>query len=120
MCPSHTTSASDSTGDAREQRKPWRINSYKTQHWAAYCCGLLVLLPRSRAGVEPALVPSAETLLGMQREKRRVSRMRTVLDKIAEAVRSPGAMLNPPEMAGPSRPAQALHAPMRPMPVPAL
>ncbi len=80
----------------------------------------LVLLPRSRADVEPALVPSAETWLGMQREKRRVSRMRTVLDKIAEAVRSPGAMLNPPEMAGPLRPAQALHGPMRPMPVPAL
>ena len=66
----------------------------------------LALLPRFRADAEPtlcqirtsALVPPAEIWLGVHRENRQV---RTVLDIIAEAVRSRGATLNPPEMAKP-------------------
>ncbi len=84
-----------------------KADSYETQHWAAYCGGGLALLPRFRADAEPALrrirtpapVPSAEIWLGVHRENRRVPRVRTVLDVIAEAVRNRAAMLNPPEMA---------------------
>ncbi len=84
-----------------------KADSYETQHWAAYCGGGLALLPCFRADTEPALrrirtpapVPAAEIWLGVHRENRQVPRVRTVLDLIAEAVRSRGAMLNPPEMA---------------------
>jgi DNA-binding transcriptional LysR family regulator len=84
-----------------------KADSYETQHWAAYFGGGLALLPCFRADTEPALrrirtpapVPAAEIWLGVHRENRQVPRVRTVLDLIAEAVRSRSAMLNPPEMA---------------------
>jgi len=85
-----------------------RADSHETQLWAAACgCGL-ALLPRFRAEAEPALrriatpapVPPAEVWLGVHGENRRLSRVRTVLDCIAEAVRSRAAMLNPSEPAG--------------------
>jgi DNA-binding transcriptional LysR family regulator len=80
-----------------------KADSYETQHWAAYCGGGLALLPRFRADAEPALhriatptpVPSAEIWLGVHRENRPVPRVRTVLDCIAEAVRSRAAILDP-------------------------
>ena len=86
-----------------------KADSYETQHWAAYCGGGLALLPCFRAAAEPALrrvrtpapVPAAEIWLGVHRENRQVPRVRTVLDVIAEAVRSRSAMLNPPDMAEP-------------------
>jgi len=43
-------------------------------------------------------VPSAEIWLGVHRENRQVPRVRTVLDIIAEAVRSRAALLNPSEV----------------------
>ena len=84
-----------------------KADSYETQYWAAYCGGGLALLPCFRADAEPALrrvrtptpIPAAEIWLGVHRENRHVPRVRTVLDIIAEAVRSRAAMLNPPEMA---------------------
>lgn len=83
-----------------------KADSYATQHWATYCGSGLALLPRFRADTEPALrriatptpVPSAEIWLGVHRENRQVPRVRTVLDIIAEAVRSRAGLLNPPEM----------------------
>ncbi len=82
-----------------------KADSYETQHWAAYCGGGLALLPRFRADAEPALhrlrtptpIPSAEIRLGVHRENRHVPRVRTVLDCIAEAVRSRASALNPAE-----------------------
>ena len=80
-----------------------KADSYETQYWAAYCGGGLALLPRFRADAEPALrrvgtptpIPPAEIRLGVHRENRHVPRMRTVLDCIAEAVRSRTSALNP-------------------------
>lgn len=82
-----------------------KADSYETQHWAAYCGGGLALLPCFRADAEPALrrirtptpIPSAEIRLGVHRENRHVPRVRTVLDCIAEAVRSRASLLNPAE-----------------------
>ena len=82
-----------------------KADSYETQHWAAYCGGGLALLPRFRADAEPALrrirtptpIPSAEIRLGVHRENRHVPRVRSVLDCIAEAVRSRTSVLNPTE-----------------------
>lgn len=82
-----------------------KADSYETQHWAVQCGGGLALLPRFRADAEPALyrittqtpIPSAEIWLGVHRENRRVPRVRTVLDCIAEAVRSRAAVLDPVE-----------------------
>jgi DNA-binding transcriptional LysR family regulator len=84
-----------------------KADSYETQHWAVQCGGGLALLPRFRAGAEPALyriatptpIPSAEIWLGVHRENRHVPRVRTVLDCIAEAVRSRVALLDPVERA---------------------
>jgi DNA-binding transcriptional LysR family regulator len=84
-----------------------KADSYETQHWAVQCGGGLALLPRFRAGAEPALyriatptpIPSAEIWLGVHRENRTVPRVRTVLDCIAEAVRSRVALLDPVERA---------------------
>jgi DNA-binding transcriptional LysR family regulator len=83
-----------------------KADSYETQHWTASCGGGLALLPRFRADAEPALrrittvtpVPSAEIWLGVHRDNRRVPRVRTVLDCIAEAVRCRAALLNPVEL----------------------
>jgi len=83
-----------------------KADSYATQHWAAYCGSGLAVLPRFRADAEPGLqrirtpvpVPSAEIWLGVHRENRQVPRVRTVLDIIAEAVRSRAALLNPSEV----------------------
>jgi DNA-binding transcriptional LysR family regulator len=82
-----------------------KADSYETQHWAAYCGGGLALLPRFLADAEPALrriptampMPPAEIWLGVHGENRQVPRVRTVLDLIAEAVRTRAEILNPPE-----------------------
>ncbi len=74
-----------------------------SQHWAAFCGGGLALLPCFRADAEPALrrigtptpIPSAEIWLGVHRENLQVPRVRTVLDSIAETVRSRAAVLDP-------------------------
>lgn len=84
--------------------------SYETQHWSVATSGGLALLPRFRADAEPALrrvptpspVPCAEIWLGVHHENRGVPRVRTVLDIIAETVRSRAAMLNPPEQPMPT------------------
>ncbi len=84
-----------------------KADSYETQHWAAYCDGVLALLPRFWADAEPALrrirtpmpIPSAEIRLGVHRENRHVPRVRLVLDCIAKAVRSRPSVLNPAEAA---------------------
>jgi DNA-binding transcriptional LysR family regulator len=84
-----------------------KADSYETQHWAVHCGGGLALLPRFRAGAEPALhriatgtpSPAAEIWLGVHRENRHVPRVRTVLDCIAEAVRSRVVILDPVERA---------------------
>ncbi len=80
-----------------------KADSYETQHWSAACGGGLAVLPCFRADAEPALqrivtptpVPSAEIWLGVHRENRSVPRVRTVLDCIAQAVRSRAAVLDP-------------------------
>lgn len=80
-----------------------KADSYETQHWSAACGGGLAVLPRFRADAEPALqqiatltpIPAAEIWLGVHRENRSVQRVRTVLDCIAQAVRSRAAVLNP-------------------------
>jgi len=82
-----------------------KADSYETQHWSVACGGGLALLPRFRADAEPALrrirtltpVPGAEIWLGVHRENRATPRVRTVLDCIAETVRSRAAVLNPVE-----------------------
>ena len=85
-----------------------RADSYETQLRAAACGGGLALLPRFRADAEPALrriaapapVPPAAVWLGVHGDNRRVPRVRTVLDCIAEAVRSRAALLDPVEAPG--------------------
>jgi DNA-binding transcriptional LysR family regulator len=80
-----------------------KADSYETQLWATACGGGLALLPRFRGDAEPALrritstmpVPSSEIWLGVHHENRRVPRVRTVLDLIAEAVRGRAELLNP-------------------------
>jgi DNA-binding transcriptional LysR family regulator len=82
-----------------------KADSYETEHWATYCGGGLALLPRLLADVEPALrriptsvpAPPAEIWLGVHHENRQVPRVRTVLDLIAEAVRTRAEIFNPPE-----------------------
>lgn len=82
-----------------------KADSYETQHWSATSGGGLAVLPRFRADAEPALhrvatmtrIPSAEIWLGVHRENRPVPRIRTVLDCIAQAVRSRADLLDPPE-----------------------
>ena len=80
-----------------------KADSYETQPWAAYCSGGLALLPRFRADIEPALrrvstavaVPAAEIWLGVHPENRAIPRVRTVLDVIAETVRTRLDYLDP-------------------------
>lgn len=80
-----------------------KADSHETQHWSAYCGVGLALLPRFRADPEPALrriatpvpVPPAAIWLGVHRDNRMVPRVRTVLDLVAEAVRTRLALLNP-------------------------
>ena len=79
-------------------------DSYETQHSSVGSSGGLALLPCFRANSEPAFrrvptpapIPPAEIWLGVHRENRQVPRVRTVLDTIAETVRSQSAVLNPP------------------------
>jgi len=115
-CPGHqlTTRLTDEEGSAQSAwladnaaraHVTLKTDSYETQLWAASCGGGLALLPRFRADAEPALrrittavaVPSAEIWVGFHDENRRVPRMRTVLDLIAEAVHSRADMLSPPD-----------------------
>src|ERR1700722_1738891 len=80
-----------------------KADSYETQHWAASCRGGPALLPRFRSDAEPTLhriptpkpAPSADIWLAVHHENRLVPRVRTVLDYIAEAVRSRAAVLDP-------------------------
>ncbi len=78
-------------------------DSYETQQWSVASSGGLALLPRFRADAEPALrrvvtptpIPAAEIWLGVHRDNRQIPRVRTVLDMIAETVRSRAGILNP-------------------------
>ena len=113
-CPGHQliTLLNDHEGSAQAAwlaehagRAPvtFKADSYETQHWAAYSGGGLALLPRFRADHEAALkrietpvaVPGAEIWMGVHRDDRQVSRVRIVLDVIAEAVLSRAAILAP-------------------------
>ena len=101
VLPEHAAWLAEHAGQAKVVL---RADSYETQHWSASYNGGLALLPRFRADAEPALrriatpvpVPSAEIWLGAHQENRLVPRVRTVLDCIAQVVRSKAVMLNPP------------------------
>jgi DNA-binding transcriptional LysR family regulator len=80
-----------------------RADSYETQHAMTVCGAGLAVLPRFRADAEPSLrrltttvpIPDAEIFLAVHQKSRGVSRLRVVLDGIANAIRTKSSILNP-------------------------